>query len=226
MSAARRIEVIETGDGSPSLSVPDLRETYHSRHGAVQESIHVFIEHGLRATAHPAGRPLRILELGFGTGLNALLTARYAQHPVRYHTLERDPLPMSLIDRLGLDRFEDDRTRGLARDLHEAPWSVEATVHLRMTVFKESVAAEDWTWTGEPFDLIYYDAFAPHAQPHLWEPPVLERFTRILRENGTFVTYCAQGAFKRHLAALGLSVEALPGPPGKREMTRAVKRIP
>ena len=225
MNEETGIEVIETGDGSPSLFVPHLRETYHSRHGALQESMHVFIEHGLRS-AQQHGRPLRILELGFGTGLNALLTARYATGDVHYHTLERDPLPASLIDQLDLGRFEDESIRGLAQRLHAAPWDENVRVHDRMTLHKETVAAEQWTWTGDHFDLIYYDAFAPHAQPHLWEPPVLERFTRVLRENGTFITYCAQGAFKRHLAALGLTVEPLPGPPGKREMTRAVKRIP
>ncbi len=215
------IEIITTSDGSHTLRNTRLNETYHSIHGAVQESMHVFIRNGLQHFHHATqATTISILEVGFGTGLNALLTLDYAgSHDVRirYHTLEPFPLPEDIWRNLNYG----EAIRPDFKAIHQAPWEREVAVTPEFTLLKQSAALQDVV-IEERYDVVYFDAFAPSVQPELWRLDVLEKVAGRLRERGVFVTYSAKGQLKRDLRSLGLSVETLPGPPGKMEMVRAV----
>ena len=220
------ITVINTEDGSHSLFNSILNETYHSVHGAVQESKHVFIQHGLDywLQQNPA-KDIRILEIGFGTGLNAFLTFL---HPaikdikVYYESWEAFPLPMEVLTQLNYPGLLGSPEKFI--QMHEAPWNTPIAISKDVVLHKhqgdiiKSELAE-----GSSFDLIYYDAFAPSKQPELWTLEVLRKVTDVLAANGVWVTYCAKGQLKRDLKLLGLKLETLSGPPGKKEMVRALR---
>jgi tRNA U34 5-methylaminomethyl-2-thiouridine-forming methyltransferase MnmC len=216
------IKIIVTDDGSHSLLNEALNETYHSRHGALRESKHVFIEHGLNFIANRSpGEPISILEVGFGTGLNALLTLNESKAKslnIQYTSLETFPIQQEIWLTLN---YPD--TNNAFTALHSATWQhwVEIIPEFRLLKLEESLlAVELKSWE---YDLIYFDAFAPNKQPELWEVPMLGKVVASIKQGGAFVTYCAKGQLKRDLKTLGLMVESLPGPPGKREMVRAVK---
>jgi tRNA U34 5-methylaminomethyl-2-thiouridine-forming methyltransferase MnmC len=215
-------ELRHTADGSPTLYVPELDETYHSMHGSVQEAKHVFIENGLHFVTAQS-KQVNILEVGFGTGLNALLTAQYAKENainVNYVGLEAYPVEEEIWKKI---KYLDDRdTLVLYSQMMALPFGEIKTCHPHFSLSKASAHIQDWT-SSEKFDLIYYDAFGPKAQPEMWELAIFEKLFALLNTGGALVTYCAQGQFKRHLKSLGMRVEGLPGPPGKREMTRAIK---
>lgn len=211
-----------TADGSPTLYVPELDETYHSMHGSVQEARHVFIENGLRFVASKS-KQVNILEVGFGTGLNALLTALYAKEyaiHVNYVGLEAYPVEEAIWKEINY--LTDAEARTLYTKIMAHPFGETISIDLIFSLFKEAKLIQDWVATGT-FDLIYYDAFGPRAQAEMWELPIFEKLYSLLNVGGALVTYCAQGQFKRHLKSLGMRVENLPGPPGKREMTRGTK---
>ncbi len=218
------LRVIDTGDGSHSLLRTDLQETYHSVHGAVRESSHVFMDHGLRVRAGQLpGQDLSLLEIGLGTGLNTLLTAQEAQRlgiRVRYETWEKHPLPESIWRQLNHGDVLADPV--LFHALHEAAWDQPVALAPGIELFKrrKDLLQDEMEST---YDLIYYDAFAPSRQPEMWTREILAKVTRALKPGGLWVTYCAKGQVKRDLAALGLTVETLPGPPRKKEMTRATR---
>jgi tRNA U34 5-methylaminomethyl-2-thiouridine-forming methyltransferase MnmC len=221
------ITIITTADGSHSLLNTSLQETYHSVHGAIQESKHVFIRHGLEffLTGNPTKRDVRILEIGFGTGLNALLTALYAgqtQIRVHYQSWEVFPLTEDIYGKLNYSAALD--SGSMFFQLHEAAWNSEVAVTDTFTLEKKigDVITDDMK-SGSQFDIIFYDAFAPSKQPELWTPDVLKKVTDTLAPGGVWVTYCAKGQLRRDLKSLALRVESLPGPPGKREMLRATK---
>ncbi|MCP9235709.1 tRNA (5-methylaminomethyl-2-thiouridine)(34)-methyltransferase MnmD [Lewinella sp. JB7] len=216
-----------TADGSHSLRSP-AGISYHSTHGAIQESQHIFIEYGLLPLLrdeHP--RDLNILEMGFGTGLNALLVrAVAANHPgtrFAYTTFERYPVggeqvrQLNYPARLGLpaERFFQ---------LHDAPWGEPTQLDANFVLHKRR---EDFLGTGphpaRPVELIIYDAFAPENQPELWTPEAMRQCYAWLKPGGRLLTYCAKGQFKRNLRVAGFRVERLPGPVGKREITRAFR---
>jgi len=220
------LRVIETGDGSHSLLDTSLNETYHSTHGALQESRHVFVHHGFHASSSVgAGEPLRILEIGFGTGLNTLLTlleANQLSKPVAYESWEKHPLPPAVWQQLNYGDKVGDRT---AYELiHRAPWNVRTSLSSCLELFKRTRDLLTDPIETE-FDLVYYDAFAPSRQPAMWTLDVLRKVTHAIRPGGSWVSYCAKGQVKRDLASLGMKVEALPGPPGKKEMTRALRPL-
>lgn len=218
--------LIVTSDGSHSLYRADIDETYHSRHGAVQESMHVFIHQGFDFLLGLTGKKqLSILEIGFGTGLNALLTAEAAQHQgvnVVYTSLEAFPIAEPLWSKLNY--AQGVMQQELFKALHRAPWSTPADINANFRLLKIHDTLQQANLALAPFDLIYFDAFAPAKQPEMWEMPVLGKVTQGMGDNSVFVTYCAKGQLKRDLRALGLEVETLPGPPGKKEMVRAVKK--
>ncbi len=202
---------------------------YHSTHGAINESKHVFIEMGLRPVLDSDSiKQISILEVGFGTGLNALLVLQLAaDHPdmkFTYRTIERYPIAPAAARELNYpEKLEASAQDFLA--LHEAAWDTPVAISPNFTLEKVQGDffttlqghAPDWA------NVIFYDAFAPSSQPELWEPEILGLCAGALVHNGTLVTYCAKGQFKRNLKQVGLVVEPLPGPPGKREMTRARK---
>jgi tRNA U34 5-methylaminomethyl-2-thiouridine-forming methyltransferase MnmC len=218
--------IITTSDGSHSLYRADLDETYHSRHGAVQESVHVFIHHGLDFLIGLTGKKqITILEIGFGTGLNALLTAEAALRTgvtISYTSLEAFPIAEPLWSRLNYAQGEVQQA--LFQSLHRAPWSVSTAVQPQFVLFKIHQTLQEVALVPSSFDLVYFDAFGPAKQPEMWELPILEKVTQAMGDNSLFVTYCAKGQLKRDLRDLGLQVETLPGPPGKKEMVRAIKR--
>lgn len=216
------IKIIITGDGSHSLLNEALDETYHSRHGAIQESLHVFITQGfnylLNKQKHES---ISILEVGFGTGLNALLTLSEAiknELSVAYTSLETYPLSQEVWENLN---YPD--PHNILKELHQAEWQKWADVTSQFKLLKLEKSLQLVDLESEQFDLIYFDAFAPNKQPEMWELPVLEKVVKTLKSEGVFITYCAKGQLKRDLKTLGLIVESLPGPPGKREMVRAIK---
>ncbi|HEY3404991.1 MAG TPA: tRNA (5-methylaminomethyl-2-thiouridine)(34)-methyltransferase MnmD [Ohtaekwangia sp.] len=215
-------EIIVTKDGSHSLLNTELNETYHSVHGALQESIYVFIKNGLDPAIQKNPDSLSILEVGFGTGLNALLTLQRAQQvtsKIQYTTLEAFPLTEDIWSRLNY--AESLRLQEHFNQLHRAPWNVESSIlpNFQLLKIDKTLQTVDLNST---YDLIYFDAFAPSKQPEMWTLDVLGKVVNLMKPAGIFVTYCAKGQLKRDLKSLGLNIETLPGPPGKKEMVRGV----
>ena len=221
--------VIPTADGSASVYAPRFDASYHSTHGAFQESRHVFVEAGLRHVAQ--GRDtVSVLECGFGTGLNLFASLAYAvERDLRldYTGVEAFPLPPSLLAATDYARL--DALAPLVRlspkllpDVHAAPWPSDVSLGALGVLRKRRRRIED-TDECTAYDLVYYDAFAPRAQPELWTADVFARLYASLRPGGALVTYCVQGRVRRTMASVGFDVAKLPGPPGKREMARATK---
>ncbi|MFY8037223.1 MAG: tRNA (5-methylaminomethyl-2-thiouridine)(34)-methyltransferase MnmD [Cyclobacteriaceae bacterium] len=226
------VTLFETKDGSSSLLNTELNETYHSTHGALQESIYVFIERGFAEAIHSGKKEISILEIGFGTGLNALLTLLEAQRNqvnVAYETLEAYPLPFEIVTKLNYIQLLADKEGpnvfSLFNSLHTSIWNEPIQIHHHFNLLKRNEDLLMSKFDKDKFDLVYYDAFAPDKQPHLWELPVLEKVVSALKPGGIFVTYSAKGQLRRDLIALGLTVKKLPGPPGKREMIQAIKLV-
>jgi len=221
------LTIITTGDGSHSLRNEALNETYHSVHGAVQESVHVFIRSGLAHRLQDShDKPLSIFEVGFGTGLNALLTVNYALEnavPIAYTAIEAFPVPEEIWRTLNYASTEEALKR--FHSLHEVPWETEQPIVSSFRLRKMHTTLEDMLLPASSFDVIYFDAFAPNKQPDLWTLPMLEKVSTLLKPGGVFVTYCAKGQLKRDLKSLGLTTETLPGPPGKKEMVRATRAV-
>ena len=220
------VEFQVTADGSHTLFNPQLNECYHSSHGALQESLHVFIRAGLEfATGKPG--IIRILEVGFGTGLNALLTIQAAtvqSLQVEYTAVEASPLDEKITSTLNYPQVIQDPLAGdWFSSLHAAPWGEQKTITPHFSIKKLHARIQELELAEGSFDLIYFDAFAPQKQPDMWLPDVLTKVAESLCERGCLVTYCAKGQVKRDLRAAGLLVESLAGPPGKREMIRATR---
>lgn len=220
----RETKIIVTGDGSHSLYLPHLNETYHSSHGALTESEHVFIKAGLDhfRENHP-DQLIRILEIGFGTGLNALLAwewARAKQVTVQFTSLEPFPLGPEIYEQLNYTENREPWAVTAFQMLHQAQWDEEIDMGDHFRLLKLNQKLEDLA-TDQRFQLVFFDAFAPSKQAELWQYEILEKTVGFMAANAVLVTYCAKGQFKRDLMALGLEVETLPGPPGKKEMVRA-----
>lgn len=218
MSTAGERHITQSADGSTTLWVPGLDEHYHSIHGALTESQHVFIEAGLKAIAKSN---IRILEVGLGTALNARLTFDQAQldgRTIWYDALEKFPLTKEEVEAVGL--------QGMSKEVPFLTATPGALTQITEQFTFRLLVEDMKNFEGEQgsYDLIYFDAFAPSAQPDLWTDAVFENMYGLLKPGGALVTYCAKGVVKRSMKAAGFEVEALPGPPRKREMTRAWKR--
>ena len=224
MNRNDHIHIITTADGSHSLLNTDLSETYHSQHGAIQESIHVFIRNGLNYyLQNYASAQINILEIGFGTGLNAYLSLlEVLEKPCKvfYNSLEAYPLSREIWSQLN---YSSDSNAHYFFKLHECEWNKLEEIHPNFKLHKQHVKLEDVELPNNKFDLVYFDAFAPNKQPEMWSLEILEKVVGAMPPNSVFVTYCAKGQLKRDLRTLGLRVETLPGPPGKKEMIRALK---
>lgn len=218
-------KLVITEDGSASLFIAELDEHYHSVHGALQESKHVFIQAGLHHKISQTG-DLHILEIGFGTGLNALLTCiEGSEHKKKivYTAIEKYPLNESLYSQLNYcSLLEHTDCPALLNAIHTAEWEILNTISDYFILKKCKMNIEDVSFQNQ-FDIIYFDAFAPSAQPELWTTEIFQAMYDALKVNGTLVTYCAKGIVKRTMKSVGFVIEALPGPIGKREMTRAIK---
>ena len=213
-----------TADGSHTLYVEGLDETYHSVHGAIQEAKHVFIDAGLNFVEK---KHIKILEIGYGTGLNTFLTlleAHKKKVEVDYVGIEAFPLKAALIDELNyLEELKaGSEEKKLFHLLHQCDWENNQNITANFKLKKVQTDLINYI-TNENFDLIYFDAFGPRVQPALWEKLIFEKMYNALNDEGILVTYCAKGSVKRILKEVGFEVESLPGPPGKREMTRAIK---
>ncbi len=217
------VRLMITADGSHTAVNQVLDKTYHSIHGAYQESQRVYIELGLLAAFEKfAGDELRVFEMGFGTGLNALLTAREAERHQRQVVYKAvDAFPMSLTDARQLNYDELLGTSYVSK-LHEAPWSEPVDINPYFTLTKIESRLENLC-LSEYFHLIYYDAFAPTAQPELWEEPIFQQMANLLLPDGILTTYCSRSYVQRNMRAAGLTVEKHPGPLHKRDILRAVR---
>jgi len=215
-----RLEIQRTDDGSATLFVPELDEHYHSVKGAHTESLHIYRDCAYRYAAECSAHcPLRLLEVGFGTGLNAAVTAT-AEHPVHYITLEKYPVDSSLVERLGYGTLVDAQ---LFAALHAAPWEQPTSITPHFTIEKRCC---DLLTAPLPhdIDIVYFDASAPEKQPEMWSPEVFARIHQAMRPGAVLTTYCAKGAIRRLLQSTGFVVERLDGPVGgKREILRATK---
>lgn len=225
------MEIIFTEDGSNSIYLPEIDESYHSTHGAIQESAHIFINLGLKACAN---KKIRILEIGFGTGLNALLTALQQNFEIDYTTLELFPIELSFALKLNYHQ-----QMGIDPDiflrLHMAPWGKysQITENFKLLKIQSDLASIDFQHlqdysptknsTELNFDLIFFDAFSPEKQPELWTQDIFTKIYTHCNQNAILTTYCAKGQVRRNLQNAGFKVERLPGPPGKREVLRATK---
>jgi tRNA U34 5-methylaminomethyl-2-thiouridine-forming methyltransferase MnmC len=219
------VSIITTSDGSHSLLNTELNETYHSVHGALQESLHVFIKRGFdHIVGKFGGSPIEILEVGLGTGLNALLTLQAAtvtKSRVRYTTIEAFPLGKNIWRNLNYTRsvgYHD-----FFDDLHSSPWGTDQAIGDHFVIHKIHATLQQAGLKTDFYDLVYFDAFAPNKQPEMWDLATLTPVVDSLKPGAVFVTYCAKGQVKRDLKSLGLNVETLAGPPGKKEMIRATK---
>lgn len=218
-------EIVTTKDSSSTLFVPGLDQHYHSMHGAMQESMHVFIEAGLHLFKDKG--KANILEIGLGTGLNALLTALEAEKlnlSIDYTALEKYPLSMDEMLQLNYgELLEGTETKRLLTELHQLKWGEKLELSSGFLLQKLEMDFKDYQEKDE-HDLIYFDAFAPSAQPDLWTVDIFTSMYNSLKPGGTLVTYCVKGHVRRNMKSAGFEVEKIPGPPGKREMARAWKR--
>lgn len=226
MSLKQEIQL--TADGSSTIYLPEIDEHYHSVKGALTESRHVYISEGLchrlkSAVTLPASQPCRVLEIGFGTGLNAVLTAIKAQElttPVHYINLELFPVDTATAMQLSYGKATDP---DMFRAIHAAQWNLPAAINPYFTIEKRIA---DFTHDPLPdnIDVIYMDAFAPEKQPEMWSNEAISRLAAVMSPGCVLTTYCAKGAIRRLFQSCGLIVERIPGPPGgKREILRAVK---
>jgi len=216
-------ELIKTSDGSTSLYIPELEETYHSVHGALQETQHVFIKNGLQLFDHQS---ISILEIGFGTGLNALTT--YKEHKslqlnIHYETVEAYPLSCDEASQMNFPQMLNAPALvSVFEQMHRCEWNKLITLSLSFS-FKKRLQRFETINDTDIFDLIYFDAFGAQVQPELWQEAIFQQMYTALKRRGYLVTYAAKGSVRRAMQACGFTVERLPGPPMKREMLRAHK---
>lgn len=219
-------KIIVTEDDSKSIFLPELEETYHSVHGAKSESEHIFIQCGLIPQLNEFDE-IRILEMGFGTGLNALLTLASGaeiSNCIYYDAYEKYPIDPDLIDELNHpETTQNKHLESAFKTMHSVKSGQPVQITEKFTFTK--ILADFCTveLASSSYNLIYFDAFAPKIQPELWQLNIMEKLYNSLTTNGILVSYCAQGQFRRNLKAAGFLTERIPGPKGKREITRAIK---
>lgn len=214
-------QIIISADGSHTIYLPDLDETYHSSYGAIAESEHIYINHGLHTMQQ---REISILEVGFGTGLNALLTYQYAKRNslnIHYHALEPFPLDQDIVTQLNYCEKLGDREIFQAMHHGANAETQELSPSFRFSKVIKTIQEFQPTTT---YDLIYFDAFAPSKQSEIWHLEIFEKLFLCLNVGGLLMSYCASGQFKRDLKKSGFEIEMLEGPPPKKQITQAVKR--
>ncbi len=219
-------EIIITEDGSNSLYVSSLNESYHSGFGAINESLHVFIKSGFEK-AIEIRKEINVLEIGFGTGLNALLTLKESiQQGIRisYDGIEPNPIKREIYSKLNYPYLTDMPDASvLFNRMHESPSDSKIEILKGFNLRKIKSGLEDVELKPDFYQLIYFDAFSPDVQPDLWELSVFKKLYRTMTNGGVLVTYSAKGQVRRNMQSAGFVVERLPGPKGKREILRALK---
>lgn len=224
-------KIITTSDGSTTIQLPEINEQYHSVHGAIQEAMHVFISCGLKYYdkhfINKANPSLAILEIGFGTGLNAVLTALENKNiQIKYEGVEAYPVINEELEQLNyasLLKKEHPKIEEIFSKIHTIEWGNFAKITHNFSLKKRQQFIEDIN-DEECFNIIYFDAFGARVQPQLWTESIFIKMYNALKTNGILVTYSAKGSVRRALIKAGFCVEKLPGPPGKREMLRAIKK--
>ena len=215
-------ELLITSDGSHSLYVPEIDECYHSSHGAIQESRHIFIEAGLKNCAQNV---IHILEIGFGTGLNALLAYHFAMQAgkkIHYVTLEKFPVSVEQASLLNYPKLIDENLMPVFKAMHKVAWNERHDISPFFVLEKIRVDFTEYQHVGQ-YDVIFFDAFSPEKQPEMWSQEQFEKIAAHCNPGAILTTYCAKGVVRRALQAAGFKVERLPGPPGKREILRGLK---
>lgn len=220
MEESKEIRHVISKDGSSTLFAPHFDEHYHSIHGAIQESMHVFIEAGLRALKK---ENIRILEMGLGTGLNAVLTALHKEgRKIHYTGIEAFPVEDDLLNQLNYPAELGGEAELIFKQLHTMPWNKAGELIPAFILEKMHTTLEEFA-SDTSYDLVYFDAFAPSAQLELWSLEIFQKMFGLMDSAAVLVTYCAKGDVRRAMIAAGFRVEKIPGPPGKREMLRAWK---
>ena len=215
----RKVELKVSADGSHTLFVPELDEHYHSVNGAHNESMHVFIEPALKQCTKQS---ISILEIGFGTGLNAFLSEQNkGDKSIFYHSLEKYPLTSEAASQLNFAQTDDQKV--VFTNMHQLAWGEALELTTNFTLLKDEADLTSIQFTKQ-YDLVYFDAFAPEVQPEMWSQAIFQKIYDAMNNGGILTTYCAKGVVRRTMQAVGFTVERLPGPKGKREMLRAVKR--
>lgn len=217
------LEIRITKDNSPTLYNEELNETYHSIHGARQESEHVYIKSGLAELT--SKKRVDIFEMGFGTGLNVLLTHNFSTDnnlDVNFHSIELFPLGKEVWSKL--DYAKNEPEKQFFEAIHKADWETKTQINEHFSLTKEKASLENIQYQSK-FDLVYFDAFGPDKQPHLWTTPIFKKLLALLKPGGIMVTYSAKGQVRRDFQEVGFMVERIQGPPGKREMLRCRKPI-
>jgi tRNA U34 5-methylaminomethyl-2-thiouridine-forming methyltransferase MnmC len=215
-------QLVTTSDGSHTIYIPEIDEHYHSVHGAVQESEYIFIRNGFDICS---ADPVSIFEIGFGTGLNALLTAARSikgKREVFYTTVEKFPLDVDLIKTLNHHLYAGKEGRKISDKIHSADWDIMCNIcpYFHLLKIRSDLTTDQFTGN---YDLIYFDAFGPDKQSEMWTEDVFTRISEITKSNGILITYSAKGEVRRRLKACGFDVTLIPGPPGKRSIIRAIK---
>tara|TARA_B100000508_G_C11429954_1_gene262828 strand:- start:262 stop:924 length:663 start_codon:yes stop_codon:yes gene_type:complete len=217
-------KIIITADGSTTIHLPDWNEQYHSKHGAIQEAQHVFIKNGLALFSK---KKLKVLEIGFGTGLNSFITfleAPKMELEIDYVGVEAYPVSIDEIENLNyVSELNAGKYKEVFVKMHQHKWEAKVAISPEFDLTKRKQFFNDIT-DSNTFDLIYYDAFGARVQPELWTENLFEKMFEALKLGGVLVTYSAKGSVRRAMQAVGFFVERLPGPPGKREMLRAIKK--
>ncbi len=214
-------KIVITNDGSHSVFNSKINECYHSRHGSIVEAEHVFIRNGFSIVSN---KQISILEIGLGTGLNALLTQHKAitkKINVFYHAIELFPIKKEIYTKLNFPELIGINQKELLM-IHDCEWEMENRINEYFNIKKECISLEYFD-TDIKYDIIYFDAFSPEKQPELWNKEIFIKMFNCLKNDGFLVTYCAKGIVKRTMKEVGFHVEVLDGPPGKRQMTKANK---
>jgi len=215
-------ELILTEDGSNTLYVPEIDECYHSSHGAIQESRHIFIEAGLK---HCSKKEIRVLEIGFGTGLNAFLTLIEAEgcgKKIQYTSLEKYPLEVDKALKLNYPEELSPENRDVFEKLHTSDWDQDIQINTSFILKKIETDFTCYTFDNQ-FDVVYFDAFSPEKQPEMWIEDLFKKIFDHCNPEAILTTYCAKGVVRRAMQAAGFTVERLAGPLGKREILRGIR---
>lgn len=217
---------VMSGDGSHTLFSALSGEHYHSMFGAIQESKHIFIEAGLKVIAQKRNQ-ISIFEVGFGTGLNAFLTCLYAREcniPIQYHSIEPFPLEKEVWSCLNYEQLlNPDNQLRLFDLICDSGWNRKLDITPTFSLYKNYSKLQDIEKEESSYDLVYFDAFSPEAQPELWTAEIFQQIFDLMKPGALLLTYCCKGEVKRNLKYVGFRIEKLPGPPGKREFLRAEK---
>ena len=216
-------EILITQDGSTTIHLPDWNENYHSKHGAIQEAKHVFIKNGLSLFEN---REVSILEIGFGTGLNAFITfleAKKLNQKIDYYGIEAYPVIAAEVLQMNyVTALNAENNKAIFKKMHESDWEQKIILNDDFCLTKRKQFFNEIVDENK-YDLIYFDAFGYRVQPELWSTEIFQKMYNSLKNNSYLVTYAARGVVKRSLIEVGFTVEKLEGPPGKREMFRAFK---